>query len=227
MRSTVASVLTCASILVSCGGDGRDVIVAATTPPESTARETAAGATRGEATATSVAADDLSDLASVVITLGDLPAGWVQLPVRVERQPGDGPMNCLELLFEELEVFLLDDRASAAASFEHPDMLLNTMVVSGFTNAEQYLDEFPDAANSCDGIVDAEAGTFSVQPLPFPDLGDDTFATHVEFQLALRVTVLVAVTRVGDVVVVAFVIGTGREDAALLEDVMRTMVGRL
>ena len=33
-----------------------------------------------------------------------------------------------------------------------------------------------------------------MQPLPFPDLGDDTFATHVEFQLALRVTVLVAVT---------------------------------
>jgi hypothetical protein len=45
--------------------------------------------------------------------------------------------------------------------------------------------------------------------------------------LDVPVTALVAFTRVGDFVITAHVLSTGRENQALLEDVMRTMVGRL
>ena len=211
MRSTVVTALICAALLMSCGADDGRVVTAGTSTASDDRLRTG-----GE-----------PDLASVIITLDDLPSGWTQISAGRHRQPGDPPRTCVEMLFEELEVFLRDDRASAVAMFKRPGMLLNTVVVSGYAHAEQYLDELPAEADACDGSADGEGGTVSVLPLAFAALGDDTFATHMELHLPTTVTVLLAFTRVGDFVVMAYMLGTGGEDPALLDDVMRTMVGRL
>ena len=211
MRSTVVTALTCAALLMSCGADDGRVVTAGTSTASDDRLRTG-----GE-----------PDLASVIITLDDLPSGWTQTSAGRDRQPGDEATTCVDMLFEELEVFLRDDVASAANAFARPGMLLNTAVVSGYTEAAKYLGELPDEADACDGSADGEGGTVGVQPLAFAALGDDTFAFRLELHLPTTVTVFVAFTRVGEFVVMAYLLGTGGEDPALLDDVMRTMVGRL
>jgi hypothetical protein len=145
MRSTVATAFACAILMISCGGD----------------------VDRGVTGGTTIAPDDVRlpngdrDPASVVITLDDLPEGWTHVSSGRDRRAGDPATTCLDMLFEEQQAFVRDDPSSAVNAFQRPGMFLQTVVVRGYTQAGQFLDELPDATDACDGSADGHGGTVS------------------------------------------------------------------
>ena len=162
--------------------------------------------------------------------LDDLPAGWSVFPSEGEGEPDDeiceghDPFNEIEAQDEAKSVFQQSEFGpfvtSLAAQFEDDG------------EAGEVMDQLSEAASACQSFTQTdEAGietVYTIAPLPFPDLGDETFAFRLSAATAYGPVALdYASVREGAFVVSVINGGFGPPDTALTESIAQTMLDRL
>lgn len=179
---------------------------------------------------------DGNDPTEIIITLADMPTGWSPMPPDEEEDDSDD-LACLDAAFESVglgeDLETDTDYPQAEASFSQSEFgpFVLSYVVSGLDDGVlgDFMDVLPEAFASCDGTTDPDGYTYSVLPISFPDLGDQTFATRLDGTGGmLPISMVLVLTRVDDVLIYSANAALGGGiDAALLEDLTDTMVGRV
>jgi hypothetical protein len=180
---------------------------------------------------------DGHDPNEIIITLADMPTGWSPTPPEEEDDDSDDDLACLDAAFESVGlgegVENEKDYPQAEAGFSQSEFgpFILSFVVSGMDGGllSDFMDVLPEAFASCDGETDPDGTTYSVLPISFPDLGDQTFATRLDGTGAmLPISMVLVLTRVDDVLIYSANAALGGGiDAALLEDLTRVMVDRI
>jgi len=98
--------------------------------------------------------------------------------------------------------------------------------------AEGFMDTFATEAAGCGECTqtdeDGTTTTYRFEPLSFPELGDETFATRLTAESPLGPLALdLAFARVDEATVGVVNGGFGAADTALTEQLLRTMTDRL
>lgn len=216
--------LLCAGVIValvsvtSCGGDDARTRATGDTAP-----------TSGDPTGSEPPGSG-GDPAAIIVSLDDLPSSW-----RVEPEPegeDGGSGSCLDSVTETADVFGPTSTAdSLAASFAQSDVgpFLFAMVATPVDDVDSSFDALAERLAACDGTTDAAGFTTLIEPLTFPTIGDEAFAVKADAANpnGSKVSYILALSRVDDTVVLAaHVITLGELDVALVEEMVRTMVGR-
>lgn len=190
-----------------------------------------ARATAGPKAATTATQPSVSprDPGAIIITIDDLPSSWREAPEPEDEEGGSGG-GCLNAVTESVSGLPATGDA-AVASFAQSDLgpLLLAMVATPVDDVETSFDALVDRMAACDGTTDDAGNTTVAEPSTLPTIGDETFAIRATEtgRNGSRVSYLLAVARVNDTIVLALHILTlGKIDAALVEDVVRTMVRR-
>lgn len=172
------------------------------------------------------------DPESIIVRLEDLPTGWSPTPDEDDEED-DESTSCLDTLFpDDLSGFFEDPNApTAEAAFQQSEFgpFLGAGVTTEFPDGERLFDGLGDRFAACDGTTDSDGVTYSIMPVSFPNLGDDTFAVRVDGENpeGFPVSFVMALVRVDDVMIMTFGAAVmGPADAQLVEDVTRTMVDR-
>jgi hypothetical protein len=222
MRRSSIVLASAVLLLAGCGGDDDDQAQTV----ETTTTE------RSEDDSSTTTSGGSSDLNDVVVQLDDLPTGWSVTPPEETDDEGDeqiceghDPLNAIEPQDEAESGFQESDFgpyvASGAAQYSDDD------------EASEVIDQFAETANACQTFTETdEDGTvteYTISPLSFPDLGDETFAFRMSATSPLGpFAVDVAVARQGEFMVSIFNAALGTApDSALTESLTQTMLGRL
>lgn len=222
MKRLVSVLAVAALVAAGCGGGDDDGQARTVEPPTTTTTEPS------EDTTTTTAAPAALD--AVVLQLGDLPTGWSVSPPDEEEDTSDDfcdgadPFNEIaaqeeaESNFEQSE--LGPFAASGASVYEDDDQ------------AGEVLDLLAAVANDCQSFTqvdeDGAEVEYTITPLSFPDLGDDTFAFRMSATTFIGPLALdMAAVREGSLVVTVIHGGFGAVDSALTETLMRTMLDRV
>jgi hypothetical protein len=217
-------VLISALLLGSCGGGGEGGEDGQARTVETTTT------TEGEEptpTSTTVPPRDIA-LNEVIVQLGDLPTGWSPSAPEDDGEDdsfceGHDPLNQIEPTEE------------AESSFQQSDFGPFVFAGAGTYTGDQaseVMDAFAETADACQSFTETDEDgaetTYTISPLSFPDLSDDTFAFRMSATSPLGPFNLdVAAVRKGTVVLIIVNGGLGAADSALTEKLMRTMVDRL
>jgi hypothetical protein len=239
-RAIIGVVAAGAILLVGCGGDESAITVsvpsttasaADTTAPadteptlvETTASETTVAPTT--APESTVAGNAGERLQALLPTLEEMPAGWSLDPPDPDDDEGT---DCLDLAFSTMEPEL-ESEASASVSFSQAQ--LGPFLIFAATDASNVGDfnALADQVAACNGTKDSDGYTWSVLPLSFPKLGDETFAMRADGTGQMfPVTIQLVFVKEGDVALMAAsaAIGGATTDAALVESILGKMVDR-
>ena len=140
--------------------------------------------------------DDAVDPRAALLTLADLPAGWT-------REPPDGADDeddefCGEATYEP------DPIAEAEVEFASAgrrSFLGHAVGVYSEDVAERFFARYREQVTGCTRITQSLV-TYTVAPLPFPPLGDESFASLLRFESDESSIAVVAVSaRVGPAIV--------------------------
>ena len=217
MRGLLGAIAA-AALVAGCGSD--DVGQAQTVEETSTTAN-------AEETTTSQADESVSaDLESVVVQLGDLPAGWTVEPDAGSEDGSD--YFCSDEPPDELPDPLEEVESSFSRGDTGPFVGSNASLYGSTDEAEAAFDIFVAELSKCDGFTEGAETTWSLSALSFPDVGDDTFAARLSATTMLGPLVAdVVVERSDDVTLFVTNGGYGSPDTALTEELLRTMDGRL
>jgi hypothetical protein len=161
LRAVLATVGALA-VLAGCGGGG-DSDVAGTTPTA-----TAPAATAPPARAV--------DPRQALLTLADVPAGWTQTPD--EDGDDDGYPICSDAIEEP------ESLAEAEVAFASPRSLPaigHAVAVYPDGVAERFFADIRERLAGCPRFTQSSI-SFTLAPLAFPPLGDESFATVLRFE---------------------------------------------
>ncbi len=209
-------------LLGACGADDDTAADRAGTVESSTTED---GGTPSTAPAEDAEERPLED---VVLQLSDLPTGWSAAPAEEDDDEsfcdGRDPFNEIE------------PQDEAESTFQQSE--LGPFVVSAASRysddaeAAEVLDLLADVAEACQSFSvtedDGSETEYTITPLSFPELGDDTFAFRMSATTVLGpITLDLAAVQEGPIVVSVGNGGLGSADGELTEALMRTMVDRL
>ena len=230
MRRTLI-LLAAGGLLLGCSDDGGNADTVdepddATTTTDATAADNSEDSDEGDEAASDPGAGSMDE---VVITLEDLPAGWTTGAADDDESDDDfcgvaAPTDLAEPVEEAESSFQQSDfgpfLSSVAGRFESDEV------------AAQLLEDFSTGFEACNGYTEVDENgtetTYSIEPLSFPDLGDDTFSVRLAASTALGPFALdVVFTRVDDVLLGVVNGGFGAADTAVTEEAMRIMVERV
>jgi hypothetical protein len=171
-------------------------------------------------------------LEEVVVQLDDLPSGYTATPPDDDPADDSGFCGDEDVLTKSLE----EAPASAESNFKQSDF---GPFVASFAaryddsdTAEEFVDRFAHEAAGCGEFTETDEDgatvTYRFEPLSFPKVGDQTFATRLTGTTVLGALVLdIAVARVDDTAVGVVNGGFATADTALTEELMRTMTDRV
>jgi hypothetical protein len=233
MRRTLATVALCSLVLAGCGGDdGVDDDRARTlTAPSPTAAEDAAEGTGGKSLTE-------AELKAALLTVQELPTGYT-LDTSPDDDDDDGDVDgaskeCSDRFKALSEANDADKSSEAEVSFEGGFGVILEQSLESYEDddvVEERFDQFVEVLNDCPTFTqtDEEGGKteFTIGPLSFPKLGDDTIALNIKFATSDFNGALNLVTvRLGRNVM-SVTQGGLTADAAVLEEVARTGLNKL
>lgn len=195
--------------------------------------------TRSSSSGSAVSRDDhtvesLGEPASILVDVDDLPEGWASLDIDASI-PGGGDDTCLDEALVEVVAVVGEGSTSptALAGFASPDFatVLEVAVATEVDDAASIVDGVVDGLVACDGFVDDEGSSYAISSAELSVVGDDVAAVRLvarDDDSATSFSSLAAWAHVGHVFIQASIVGTTPDalDAALLEDVTRTMIER-
>ena len=168
---------------------------------------------------------ELEQLQRALLTVDDLPPGWEE--VRIQAEPNDDRVEvqgCPRFLW----LYSLMER-EVDASFDHVPIagngpsLFEWLAWKGVTEADALIDEVAAVVRDCpDTLVDAgfTRSVVTLGPLPFPALGDRTYALRMTVAGDRRTELDQVFVRTGGVlVVVRYVVPNGEVDNAETEEI--------
>jgi hypothetical protein len=223
VRRLPAVILVGGALIAGCGGgDDADGQARTVDPTSTTVKEKAS-------TTTTASSKDV-DLDQVVVQLSDLPTGWSVSPPDSEDETDDSfcegqdPFNEIKAKEEVESSFQQSDFGPFVAS--------GASIYTGDDQADEVMGLLTTMANKCQKFTETDDdGTkteYTISPLSFPDMADDTFAFRMSAMSPFGPFNLdVAAVRDDDTVVSIINGGIGAADSDLTESLMRTMVGRL
>jgi hypothetical protein len=176
---------------------------------------------------TTVAADGTVNgrppLSEAVLTLNDLPAGWSsQAELTSTRVGFCGGRNPLATI-----VPVEEHRSTFSKTTNGPFLSQVAVRYRSSEEADRFLDLVAETLETCRTYEDGGA-TFFLEPLEFPDFGDDTFAAHVTGESPLGpLDGDVVWVRRADRLVSLSTIAFGDLDVDLLELLTEAVVRRL
>lgn len=219
-----AVVLVGALLCAACGGGddegGQARTVEATTTTEGDTPTS---------TSTTAATPDVA-LAQIVVQLTDLPTGWSVSPPDDDEEDDD-------TFCEDMDPFNeIPPQEEAESSFQQSDF--GPFAASGASRyadddeASSVMDLLTEMANKCQTFTETdEDGTetsYTITPLSFPNLGDDTFAFRMAGATPFGpINIDIASVRQGEIVISLVNGGLGQVDSALTETLTRKMHDRL
>lgn len=173
-------------LLGACGGgDDRATTIEPTGSPDEDAADltnTPTGEVE-ETTETEVETEQAADSPDeLLLTLGDMPTGWTTAPEMVSGDDEGGATGfCGEPPIDEQ----FEPSAEAEAAFKKDDFgpfVNHAVAIYESREAEQAMDAALEAAQSCQEWTETEDGeetTFTLQPVSFPTVGDQTVAFRI------------------------------------------------
>jgi hypothetical protein len=199
-----------------------------TEPATTTTRPTPTTTTStSPATTTTQPAAAQAGAAAVLITLADLPSGWSEVPSSGDTSSG----SCLDSAILQGAVpgtGSANDSATATFSQSNLGPFLIAMVTTGIDNASSTFGTLASAITACNATT--EAGfTTNIDEVSVPTAGDESFAVRVDIsnESGTVVQYFLETARKGDAIVVAAnIVSLGDLDQTLVEEAVRTMVGR-
>lgn len=175
-------------------------------------------------TATEVSAaveDDLDAIVESLISLSDMPTGWTgEAPTFEERTPGGTyTAYCVDGLPSR-------SIARASVNFERsafgPLVSQTIVLYPDRASASDAFADLVDAASGCPEFVDQSGNRFTLNPLSFPNLGDETFALRSGGTLEIdSIKILI-----DNVIIDITNGGLGAVDSALTEEIARLAVDK-
>lgn len=148
--------------LGACGDDATESVVS----------DDAAEAGDLGPTTTAEADDVAGDFDDIVLSLEDLPSGWMPVPVEETQEGG----SCLDGLTATGGPFDVDAAASSAFARSDLGPFLAAAVVDGA--ASDVLAELDDVLVSCDGTTGPDGLTTRIEPASIPALPDGSLAVR-------------------------------------------------
>lgn len=222
MKRLLGLLSVAALVCAGCGGDDGDGQARTVEASTTTTTEPSE-----DSTTTSAAPAALD---AVVLQLTDMPTGWSVAPPDEDDDDSDDFCDGADP-FNEIE-----PKEDAESNFQQsefgPFASSGASIYEDDDQAGEVLDLLADMANDCQSFTQVEDdGTeteYTITPLSFPDLGDDTFAFRMSATTFLGPLTLDGVAvRDGDLVVTIVHGGIGAVDSALTESLMRDMLDRV
>ena len=215
-------------VLVGCGvtDDGQARTLAPSSTTDAPKRTEPSPTTQRGSTTTAPRSADPDD---VVLTLDDLPSGWT-------TSPPDDDEDTSDAFCEDDDPFEDVEAAEAEAEFEKDDgyKFIFSMAASyeDQSDAEALMDAFAAAVDACREFTETDEDgfetTYRFEPLSFPSLGDDTYATRLTLSMSLMMVEMdLVLTRDGATIAGVFNGGLGGVDTALTERLLRGMADRM
>jgi hypothetical protein len=131
---------------------------------------------------------DEEDLSEALLTISDMPTGWTTSPPDEEEESADEGETFTTVCNVELPRRSLTQVKAEFQKSQLGPFLQHTITAYPPGEAELFLEDFIDAANSCTEWTTAEDDqqfTWRLAPLSFPNLGDETFAIRTSTELEL------------------------------------------
>lgn len=156
-------------------------------------------------------------------TLGEMPAGWIEVAVTAES---DTP-TCVGTSLDGTGIGDADPSPAEYAEVRYAQG--DGAPILGMTIFRGDLDlaAVAERVKTCAGAAEADGTTQQVADLSVAPLGAETYAFRVDYATAVPVTMLVQIVKVnGYVIMGGNVAPTGTEDQALLELTMALVAGR-
>jgi hypothetical protein len=183
----------------------------------------------GDTGGSNTSSDPVYKAAAIVVTLDDLPSSWRDQAHASDGEGGSG--SCLDSVTEAAKVLGPSVADSKAVSFAQSDLgpFLIAMVTTRIDDAETSFEALVNRLETCDGSTDAVGFTTVIEPLTFPTIGNEAFAGKAiaTNPNGSSLSYLLAMARVDNTLVLAaHVVTLGELDVALVENVVRAMVGR-
>ena len=221
-------------VLAACGvtenGDDSEARTVEETSSTTSTTSTTAEPESDDETTTTADSGGRGSLDDVVLELDDLPTGWSVSP--------DDSSESDDTFCDEADPFTdlneADDKADS--DFQQSDFgpFVGSIAAQygGDSDAEGVLDSFENAVEACREFTETDEDgatiTYRFDPLSFPQLGDDTFATRLSATTVLGPFAFdIVIARVDDTVAGVFHGGFGGIDSALTEELLREMVDRI
>lgn len=222
MRTAIA-LITVLSVLSACGGEEQAITVPAGSAVRSTTTSPTATTTTGVAPSeTTTSVDDQRPAseryAEILPTIQDMPAGWSQEPASTDDEVD--PNDCMDAAFASTGT------DSAEVGFSQSQT--GPFLVFGVDQKDAVgdLQELSTKIAACDGYTDSDGNTWSIRPLSFPKIGDETLAFRADGSGAsFPVTASVVFVQANDLVFMAAAaaIMGPPPDAELIVDILRAM----
>lgn len=171
-----------------------------------------------------------ADLEKALLSLDDLPAGWA---VRTEDEEDEADKETYTFLCQEYQKKSI---AIASVDFQNGQVgpfLVNSVVAYLPGEAESQFADMLSAVDQCATFTDTQDGTtteWTVTPISFPKLGDQSFAIRASSEFILGFIEVDSVyIRIGDTVtsIQYMVLGLQSIDSTQTEQFARMAEGRL
>ena len=174
--------------------------------------------------------EPVDKVAGIIVTRDDLPSSWKELAQA--RDGGGGSGSCLDSVTEAANVFDPGSgTASKTVSFAQSDLgpFLVAIAATPVGDVETFFDALVKRVSACDRTRDPAGFTTVIEPLTFPTIGDEAFAVKgtATNPNGSRLSYLLSMARVDKTLVLtAHIVTLGELDVALVERMVRAMVGR-
>ena len=214
MRSTVAIGAVCMLGLVGgCGG------------------KTATNVSPAEFT-DSTLVTQASASSDVVANLGDLPSGWMVQPSSgQEAFVATAGSLCDGAGVDDKKAVEINGGDTATATFSSIQGAFLSTTVMHQSDAREIMRSLPAAFAACDGTTGQDGYLLHVAEVAMPSRGDESLAMRLEYDGPLRVSVIVAYSRVNDSLLVAATTTIGPDvdgvDVELVDSAITAMASRL
>lgn len=169
-----------------------------------------------------------TDLQETLLTLEDIPAGWAKGADEVEDDSDTFSFLCLE--FQKKSI------ATASVSFEQGQMgpfLVNSLTTYNPDEGKKLFAEMKAAVDQCPIITETQNGEtteWTISPVSFPQLGDESFAVRASSDFLLGFVEMDSVYfRIGDTLssTMYLVLGLESIDSTLTEQFATTAEKKL
>ena len=168
-------------LLFGCGPDRAQTIVPVTTGEANETSSVVDESTEGAAAAI-VTDKDRDNVIAALLTLDDMPTGWTQNETAVFTPSTPG--GTYRSMCQDIPARSI---GSASVSFSQstlgPQVDQFITIYPSSEEAEAAMADLSGVAQECGEYSDDNGNVFTLSPLAFPSLGDDTFAVRSANQL--------------------------------------------